>query len=61
MRLKAIFTAICSQLISLGRWRMSVVDVAVAGERRQKANAVFIRFLSWTRLLSASVSKRECD
>jgi hypothetical protein len=40
---------------------MSVVDVAVAGERRQKANAVLIRFLSWTRLLSASVSKKECD
>jgi hypothetical protein len=56
MKLKAIFSAMCSQLISAGRWSTSVEDVAVAGPRRQKANAVLIRFLSWTRLLLASVS-----
>jgi hypothetical protein len=56
MKLRAIFSAMCSQLISAGRWSTSVEDVAVAGPRRQKANAVLIRFLSWTRLLVASVS-----
>jgi hypothetical protein len=36
---------------------MTAVDgVADAGERRQKAGAVVMRFLSWTRLLVASVS-----
>lgn len=35
---------------------MRVVVWEGTGERRQKANAVLIRFLSWTRLLGASVS-----
>ncbi len=32
--------------------------MADSWERRQKADAVLIRFLSWTRLLGASVSKQ---
>jgi hypothetical protein len=36
------------------------VDVGAGTfERRQKANAVLIRFLSWTRLLGASVSREK--
>ena len=36
---------------------MTSVDVgADTGERRQKVSAVLIGFLSWTRLLGASVS-----
>jgi hypothetical protein len=45
-----------TQLISSGRWKVTADVGADTGERRQKANAVLIRFLSWTRLLGASVS-----
>ena len=40
---------------------MVIVDPVLEAdpwERRQKANAVLICFLSWTRLLGASVSKK---
>ena len=61
MKLKATFTAMCSQLISAGRWKTSVVDEAVAGPRRQRPNAVLICILSWTRLLLASVSNERMN
>ena len=56
MRPNANWRATRTQLIWSGRWMTSVEVGADAWERRQKVSAVLIRFLSWTRLLWASVS-----
>jgi hypothetical protein len=45
-----------TQFVASGRKTTAGDGVADTGERRQKAGAVLIRFLSWTRLLVASVS-----
>src|SRR5216684_5313795 len=58
MRLKANIRAARTQFVVSGRKRIAVDAVADTGERRQKAGAVLIRFLSWTRLLRASASRQ---